>query len=93
MNEAQLKMAVKANGEIELTAIVGGEEHKSTVEKQEPEFVDEIYQTGAVTPKSNNQPLNVYQREAEEVIREARGQVGKLDRAYRDGEPIDLKDT
>ena len=45
LKEARLKMAVKANGEIELTAIVGGEEHKSTVEKQEPEFVDEIHRT------------------------------------------------
>ncbi len=37
-----LKMAVGVNGEIELIAIVGGTEYKSTVRKTKPEFVDKI---------------------------------------------------
>ena len=36
-------MAVKTNGEIELTALVGGDEYTFTVKKQKPEFVDNIY--------------------------------------------------
>ncbi len=51
LKEAQLKMAVIANGAIELSAIVDGEEYKSIVEKQEPEFVNDIYQTGSVTAR------------------------------------------
>ena len=43
LREARLKMAVKTNGEIELTALVGGEEYTFTVKKQKPEFVDNIY--------------------------------------------------
>ena len=43
LREARLKMAVKTNGEIELTALVGGDEYTFTVKKQKPEFVDNIY--------------------------------------------------
>ena len=43
LREARLNMAVKTNGEIELTALVGGDEYKFTVKKQRPEFVDNIY--------------------------------------------------
>ncbi len=43
LKEACLKMAVKTNGEIELTALVGGDEYTFAVKKQKPEFVDEIY--------------------------------------------------
>lgn len=43
LREARLRMAVKTNGEIELTALVGGEEYTFTVKKQKPEFVDNIY--------------------------------------------------
>ena len=43
LREARLNMAVKPNGEIELTALVGGDEYKFTVNKQSPEFVDNIY--------------------------------------------------
>ena len=43
LREARLNMAVKPNGEIELTALVGGDEYKFTVKKQRPEFVDNIY--------------------------------------------------
>ena len=43
LREARLKMAVKTNGEIELAALVGGDEYKFTVKKQRPEFVDNIY--------------------------------------------------
>ena len=43
LREARLKMAVKTNGEIELTALVGGDEYTFTVKKQKPEFADNIY--------------------------------------------------
>ena len=43
LRETRLKMAVKTNGEIELTALVGGDEYTFTVKKQKPEFVDNIY--------------------------------------------------
>ena len=40
--EAQLKMSVEDNEEIKVVALVGGEEYTFTVEKETPEFVDEI---------------------------------------------------
>jgi molecular chaperone DnaK (HSP70) len=43
LREARLKMAVKTNGEIELAALVGGDEYTFTVKKQKPEFVENIY--------------------------------------------------
>lgn len=42
LREARLRMAVKASGEIELTALVDGQEYKSTVQREAPAFVDEI---------------------------------------------------
>jgi len=39
LKEARLEMALKANGEIELTAYVNGDKHKFTVEGTEPPFV------------------------------------------------------
>ena len=93
LKEARLKMAVKPNGEIELTAIVDGEEHKSTVEKQEPEFVDEIHRTESAVERGSVQVLNVYQKKTEEVVQETREQVAELAQAYRNGEPIDLDDV
>ena len=92
LSEARLKMAVKANGKIELTVIVDGKEHKSIVEKQKPEFVDEIPQTESAIETGNVRALNVYQQEAEGVVRNAREQVSELARAYKDGKPIDLED-
>ena len=90
LGEAQLKMAVKVNGEIELTAIVGDDEHLFTVEKEKPEFVDEIPQTTSVIEMVEQQPTSPYQQEVEEVIRDAQQRVMELERSYRDGEPIDL---
>ena len=43
LREARLKMAVKSNREIELTALVGDNEYTFTVQKEIPEFVDSIY--------------------------------------------------
>ena len=45
LRTAQLKMAVKVNGEIDLTALVGDDEHTFTVKKEKPEFMDEIPRT------------------------------------------------
>lgn len=42
LRKARLKMAVKASGEIELIALVDGQEYKSTVRREDPAFVDEI---------------------------------------------------
>ena len=42
LRKARLKMAVKASGEIELIALVDGQEYKSTVQQVIPAFVDEI---------------------------------------------------
>ena len=42
LREANLKMAVKDNGEIEVVALVDGKEHKLEVQKIAPEFVNEI---------------------------------------------------
>ena len=42
LTEASLQMAVEEKGEIKLVALVGGKKYSSTVEKKEPEFVDEI---------------------------------------------------
>lgn len=43
LREARLKMAVKSNHEIELTALVGDDEYIFTIKKEIPEFVDNIY--------------------------------------------------
>ena len=90
LGKAQLKMAVKVNGEIELTAIVGDDEHLFTVKKENPEFVDEIPRTTSVIKTDKLQTVSPYQREAEEAVREAQQQVMELADNYRDGEPIDL---
>ena len=42
LRKARLKMAVKTSGEIELIALVDGQEYKSTVQRADPAFVDEI---------------------------------------------------
>ena len=42
LGKARLKMAVKASGEIELIAIVDGQEYESTVRRESPAFVDGI---------------------------------------------------
>lgn len=42
LRKARLKMAVKASGEIELIALVDGQEYPSTVQRVIPAFVDEI---------------------------------------------------
>ena len=42
LREAQLKMAVGDSDEIKVVALVGGKEYMFTVERQTPEFVDEI---------------------------------------------------
>ena len=42
LRKARLKMAVKASGEIELIAIVDGQEYESTVRREAPVFVGEI---------------------------------------------------
>ena len=42
LRKARLKMAVKASGEIELIALVDGQEYPSTVQQVIPAFVDEI---------------------------------------------------
>lgn len=42
LRKARLKMAVKASGEIELIAIVDGQEYESTVRRESPAFVDGI---------------------------------------------------
>ena len=90
LREAQLKMAVKVNGEIELTAMVGDDEHPYTVQRTQPEFVDAIPRTTSVINTVKPQTISPYQREAEEAIRDAQKQVTELARSYRNGEPIDL---
>lgn len=90
LREAQLKMAVELNGEIKLTAIVGDDEYPYMVQREQPEFINEIPQTTSVIAMLERQPTSPYQREAEKIIREAQQQVMKLARSYRDGEPIDL---
>ncbi|MCY3743006.1 MAG: Hsp70 family protein [Candidatus Poribacteria bacterium] len=42
LQNACLKMAVKENGEIKVVALVDNHEYESTVERREPEFVNEI---------------------------------------------------
>ena len=42
LRKARLQMGVDTEGEIELTALVDGDEYTFTVKKQEPEFVSEI---------------------------------------------------
>ena len=42
LQKARLKMAVKVNGNIEITALVDGIEYESIVQKKSPAFVDEI---------------------------------------------------
>ena len=90
LRTAQLKMAVKVNGEIDLTALVGDDEHTFTVKKEKPEFMDEIPRTTSAINMVKPQTISPYQREAEEAIRDAQKQVMELVRNYRDGEPIDL---
>lgn len=42
LQRARLEMSVKPDGEIELTALVGGKKYDSTVKKKKPPFVDKI---------------------------------------------------
>lgn len=90
LSKAKLEMAVELNGEITLTAIVGDDKYPFTVQKETPEFVDEIPWTTSVINKVKPKPISPYQRKAEEAIREAQERVMELERNYRDGEPIDL---
>lgn len=90
LSEAELEMAVELNGEITLTAIVGGDKYPFTVQKEKPEFVDEIPRTTSVINTVKPKPISPYQRKAEEAIRNAQQRVMELERNYRDGEPIDL---
>ena len=90
LRTAELKMAVELSGEINLTAIVGDDEYPYTVQRVEPEFVDEIPRTASVIKTVKPQTISPYQREAEKAIRDAQKQVTELARSYRDGEPIDL---
>ena len=92
LREARLKMAVNINGEIELTALVGNDEYTSTVKKQEPEFVDEIYnaETTVKTVKVQKQPATDHQQKVSRIVQDAKAQVAELLHAYREGEPIDF---
>ena len=90
LQKAKLEMAVELNGEIKLTAIVGSDKHLYTVQRVQPEFVDEIPQTTSVIKTVKPKPTSLYQRKAEEAIRDARQRIMELARNYRDGEPIDL---
>lgn len=42
LQKARLEMSIKADGEIELIALVGGKKYDSTVKKKKPPFVDKI---------------------------------------------------
>lgn len=91
LQKAKLKMAVELNGEITLTAMVGDNEYPYTVQRVQPEFVDEIPRTTPViNTETEPQTISPYQREAEETIRDAQQRVIELVRNYQEGEPIDL---
>lgn len=90
LSKAKLEMAVELNGEITLTAIVGDDKYPFTVQKEKPEFVDEIPRTTSGINTVKPKPISPYQRKAEEVIQNARQRVMELERNYRNGKPIDL---
>ena len=92
LREARLKMAINVNGEIEVTALVGNDEYTSTVKKQEPEFVDEIYNAETIiqTVKVQKQPATDHQQKVSRIVQDAQAQVAELLHAYREGEPIDF---
>ena len=100
----KLKMAVKLNGEIELTAIIGDHKYPFTVQREIPPFVKEIHSTTPVIKIEKAHPAPVikpaklqiispYQREAEKAIQDARKQVADLARRYQEGEPVDFENT
>ena len=92
LRKARLKMAVNVNGEIEVTALVGNDEYTSTVKKQEPEFVDEIYKAEATvqTVKMQKQPATDHQQKVSQILQDAQGKIAELLHAYREGKPIDF---
>ncbi len=90
LRRAKLEMAVELNGEITLTAIVGDDRYPFTVQKEKPEFIDEIPRTTSVINTVTPQTIFPYQREAEEVLQDAQQRVMKLAHNYQEGEPIDL---
>ena len=90
LSKAKLEMAVELNGEITLTAIVGDDQYPFIVQKEKPEFVDEIPRTTSAINTIKPKPTSPYQRKAEEVIQNARQRVMELERNYRNGKPIDL---
>ena len=104
LRSTKLKMAVKLNGEIELTAIVGDHKYPFTVQREIPPFVKEIHSTTPVIKIEKAHPAPVikpaklqiispYQREAEKAIQDARKQVADLARRYQEGEPVDFENT
>ena len=95
LRDARLKMAVNINSEIELTALVGNDEYTSTVKKQEPEFVDEIYNAEATvkTVKVQKQPATDHQQKVSRIVQDAKAQVAELLHAYREGKPIDFTEN
>ena len=101
---AKLKMAVKLNGEIELTAIVGDYKQPFTVKREIPAFVNKIHptsfdikidrpQTTPVIKPDKPQTISPYQQKAERAIQDTRKQVMDLIRRYQEGEPIDFENT
>ena len=104
LRSTKLKMAVKLNGEIELTAIVGDHKYPFIVQREIPPFVKEIHsttpvikidrpQTTPVIKPDKPQTISPYQREAEKAIQDARKQVADLARRYQEGEPVDFENT
>ena len=100
----KLKMAVKLNGEIELTAIIGDHKQPFTVKREKPAFVDDIQSKNSVikiekpqtTPDikpDKSQTISPYQREAEKAIQDTRKHVEGLVRRHQEGEPIDFENT
>ena len=102
LRDTKLKMAVKLNGEINLTAIVGNDEYPFTVQRETPAFVEGIHSTASVirieklqaTPiakPDNPHTISPYQQEAEKAIQVALKRVEDIALRYQDGEPIDFE--
>ena len=90
LSKAKLEMAVELNGEITLTAIVGDDKYPFTVQKEKPEFIDEIPRTTSVINTVTPQTISPYQREAEKALQDTRQRAMELAHNYQEGEPIDL---
>ncbi len=104
LRSTKLKMDVKLNGEIELTAIVGKDRYPFTVQREIPEFVDDINsknsvmkiekpQTTSVIKPDKPQTVSPYQQEAEKAIQDARKRVEDIAHRYQEGEPVDFENT